>query len=117
MSIFDTLNYFSAHEFSQPDQMDRSLLILLDWIRGQSGLPIFVTSSYRDGDPGAHGRGTAVDISDNMRGDPLGSSWRYLVLKAAYNMGIPRIGDYDRHLHIDIDQTLPQHVAWPGESQ
>jgi hypothetical protein len=81
------------------------------------GESIHITSGYRPKDPGAHGEHFAVDISDNKEGKPLGSRWRFLILKAAFSIGFQRIGIYDRHIHLDISQKRDLDVAWWGQSE
>ena len=92
------------------------LKVRLQALRYEAALPIFITSGLRVGDPKSHGQGDAVDISDNPNGDPPSPLWRYHVLRAAFLIGFKRIGIYDRHIHIDISETLPREVAWWGVS-
>lgn len=101
---------------SEADGLSTKLLVFLQTIRYITGEPIYITSGLRPGDPKAHGRGYAVDISDNQSGEPISSTWRMKVLGAALMVGLTRIGDYDRHIHIDVDPTLPQDVLWHGVS-
>ena len=115
-SDWNAVRYFTPDEFEHPERMDPKLIMRLDRIRHDAGVPMHITSSYRDGDPLSHGRGLAVDVSDNTRGKPTSSRWRFRVLRAALADGCARIGVYDRHIHIDVDATLPQNVAWWGES-
>lgn len=111
------INHFKPSEFTAPEKMESRLVRALDRVRERAGVPIHVTSSYRDGDDGAHGSGWAVDISDNMEGNDIGSRWRFLVVNAAYRAGFRRIGVYDRHVHIDLDTSRDQDVLWVGVSQ
>jgi hypothetical protein len=113
MNAIIALENFLAWEV--PELEDR-LLVRLQAIRYIVNEPIFVTSGHRPGDVGAHGRGLAVDISDNRRGAKISSTWRFKVITSAYSVGITRIGDYDRHIHIDVDPSLPQNVLWYGIS-
>lgn len=101
---------------SEATNLSYELLIKLQATRYQAGVPMFVSSGYRHGDTGAHGYGDAVDVSDNGVGDPVGSRWRYEVLKAALAVGFTRIGVYDRHIHLDVSESLDQNVVWWGTS-
>lgn len=54
----------------------------------------------------AHLRGRAVDVAIS------GSRERYLVLKAALELGFRRVGVGKGILHLDIDTSLDQDVIW-----
>ena len=115
-----SLRHFQASEFRFPDKMDLTLLTFLDDLRARSGVPIFISSSYREDHTlpiSSHATGHAVDISDNKSGLPIGSRWRHKVLTVAYTKGVSRIGIYDRHIHIDNSPTHDQGVTWTGESE
>jgi len=116
MSIWDDLNHFTPEEFDYPDDMDETFLRALDLIRSRAGVPMVITSDYRPGDLKAHGRGLAVDATDDSDSDGVTSQWRYKILKAAIETGILRIGIYDKHIHLDIWQNAPQEVIWYGSS-
>jgi hypothetical protein len=83
----------------------------LDDARSIAGVPFVLTSAFRAGDPRSHGRGLAVDIRCSD------SETRWRILKGVILAGFLRIGIYDRHIHVDIDESLPQRVAWWGRSQ
>lgn len=111
------LRFFTPEEFpGGVEHLSPRLLTLLDNIRFHARVPIYVTSAFRDGDDGAHGRGLAVDISDNLHGADVGSRWRHSVLRALYAYGVRRVGVYDRHIHFDIAPDLPLDVTWAGKS-
>lgn len=110
------LKYFTKSEFKSPEKMSASLLYKLDCIRADAKIPIFITSSYRKDDLGAHGEGVAVDISDNLKGDSISSRWRYKILVGLIRHGIHRIGIYDRHIHLDMDESRDKEVCWWGTS-
>jgi len=116
MVDWSSVEHFGPDEFTEPDEMDPDFVATLDRVRAFAGVPIHITSSFRRGDPKSHGRGLAVDIADNRTGVELTSRWRYRVLAAAFRAGIRRVGIYDRHIHLDIDPSLPQDVAWWSES-
>ena len=54
----------------------------------------------------AHLRGKAVDII------PIDSEQRYDIISLAIMKGIQRIGIARDHIHLDIDESLPQGVIW-----
>ena len=54
--------YNTVDNWGDPDKMDSELLMKLDDLREFVGMPIFVTSGYRDGDPKEHGKGVAADV-------------------------------------------------------
>ena len=113
---WDDLKYFKKSEFKSPSKMSPSLLYKLDCIRADTKLPISITSSYRKGDSGAHGEGVAVDISDNSKGRPISSRWRYEVLISIFSHKFNRIGVYDKHIHLDMSESRDQDVCWWGVS-
>jgi hypothetical protein len=115
------LRWFKPSEFRGAfERMDPVLLRMLDATRGFSGRPIVITNAFREGEGTAHALGKAVDISDNGRGAPIGSRWRFLVVKAALAAGFTRVGVYDRHIHLDVaseDEGYPAEVIWTGTSR
>jgi len=118
MNFWDTIRHFTPIEFTSPNEMDRGLITLLDYIRADAGVPICITSSFRDGDDGAHGEGLAVDISDNREGRTISSRWRHKILRSIYtSTDISRVGIYDLHIHLDLSQTRDQEVCWIGTSR
>lgn len=56
----------------------------------------------------AHARGLAVDIRAHD------SVTRFKIVKALLDAGFTRIGVYSKHLHADVDESLPQGVLWFG---
>ena len=116
MNFWNTIRHFTPLEFTSPNEMDHGLIIALDWIRRDAGVPIYITSSFRVGDSGEHGTGEGVDISDNLEGNDVGSRWRYKVLVSICRSGITRIGCYDKHFHLGISKQKDQEVCWHGIS-
>lgn len=117
MKVSFGIRWFNRDEFSHPEALSHRLLYLLDEIRHEIGQPIYITSDHRPDSDTAHGTGLAIDISDNAHGNPVHSHWRHLVLEQARRLHIPRIGVYDRHIHLDIDYTRPWPRTWWGVSQ
>lgn len=101
MSIYHCLRHFSRHEFSAPDEMDSQLLVRLEWARHEADIPFKITSSFRAGDPGEHGKGRAVDIACT-------TPWqRYRILDALLSADFTRIGIYPSHIHADVGDKDP----------
>lgn len=111
MATFTDIRFFKAREFNSPDKMSQELIEKLDRARAIAGVPFKISSSFREGDPKAHGKGEAVDIvCDN-------STYRFRIIKALILVGFTRIGVYDKHVHADVSRTLPQGVMWWGTSK
>lgn len=103
-----SLKHFTRDEFIAPGYMKMSLLAKLDMARELARVPFVITSSYRAGDPGAHGEGKAVDISCTN------SKTRLKIVRALITVGFNRIGVYRRHIHADISDERAQDVLWYG---
>jgi len=58
----------------------------------------------------AHARGLAVDLRCHD------SISRFKIVKALLDTGFARVGVYDKHIHTDVDDSLPQGVLWWGRS-
>jgi len=112
------LMYFNAKEFDNFEKMDSEFLRLLDEVRHLSGVPMIITSDYRNknknkevnGSPdSAHLYGWAVDVAC------ANSIARMALIKAALEVGITRIGVASNFLHFDIADrysTKPKNVIW-----
>lgn len=118
--------YFSWSEFDSPDApgsgkqyMNPAFIRMLDAIREEVGFPLVISSGYRTpahnakvgGVPdSAHTKGVAVDITAITDGQ------KRAIAKAAIRQGITRIGWGRSFIHLDIDASKPQNVAWsyPG---
>ncbi len=120
---WNDIKHFTSKEFDSPEAPNTGLLMnmqfvhLLDVLRESVDRPLPITSGYRTakhhaeiyaGKPNipnsAHLRGLAADIR------VLDSSLRFLIVKHAIILGFSRIEDAARHIHLDIDETLPQNV-------
>lgn len=101
--------------FEETKDLDADLVEMLDRARGIAGFPFIITEGLATGGSHvpntAHGRGRAVDLRCSK------SKERMLMVKALLNVGIRRIGIYDKHVHADNDESLPQDVLWLGESK
>lgn len=96
-----------------------NLVDLLDAARSFAHVPFIITSGFRTeaenlaagGVPGsAHTLGLGVDLRCE------GSYTRFRMVTALLVAGFKRIGVYDKHIHVDIDGSLPQSVMWTGTS-
>src|SRR6056297_2398375 len=87
------------------------LLELLDEAREHAGIPFVVTSGVRTPErneavggtqSSAHTRGLAADLRAET------SRERFLILEALILHGAQRIGVYPTHIHVDVDESLPE---------
>jgi len=103
--------HFSPKEV---EGLDPNLVQMLERARGFAGVPFIITEGVGSGGHhvinSAHQRGLAVDIRCS------GSHDRMKVVSAALITGFKRIGVYDKHVHLDVDPSLPQDVMWTGVS-
>lgn len=101
--------------------LDTSLLDILDYLESLPGVgELKINSAYRSqsyevrmGRNGlsAHCLGKAVDIAC------YDSKMRYLIIKAALQKGIHRIGVYKSFIHLDVATAKDGkngHVLWHG---
>lgn len=108
--------YFKPEEI---EGLDAELVAKLDWARGRSGVPFIITSGKRS--PEENERVMGVDASAHMKGLAVDlrcsdSQARYKMLNALFLSGFKRLGVYDKHIHADLDSSLPQEVVWVGLS-
>jgi zinc D-Ala-D-Ala carboxypeptidase len=117
------LKHFKMEEFAckhcQKNNINPTLVELLDLARDMSGVPFRINSGYRcedhnkavGGSPNSlHKRGRAADIhvADNAH--------RYAILKALFAVEMPRVLIYKDFIHADIaDDDKPSEIAlWMG---
>ena len=115
------MRYFKYEEFDSPDEpgsghyMDATFLSMLDELREEVNMPVVINSGYRTishnknvgGKNGSsHLKGLAVDISCSSSRD------RSIIVAAALQLGISRIGIGKNFIHIDVDYTKSQNVIW-----
>jgi len=95
--------------------LDEGLVTRLDAARGIAGVPFRITEGLGSGGAHvgntAHARGLAVDLACVLSGK------RMRMVRGLLQAGFRRIGIYDKHIHADIDKTLPQDVMWWGVSK
>ena len=117
LEVFQEIEHFSPIEFAHPEKLNPDLLILLDAARKVAGIPFYIKSDYREGDPRAHGDGDGLDFGLQKESHVISGRERYLVLPSLLSSGFHRIGIYDRHFHVDVSNRLPGKVIWMGDSQ
>ncbi len=97
--------------------LDPRLVARLDTARALANIPFIITSGFRTAQQNteaggvqnsAHLRGLAVDLAVSNDFD------RFIIQVACVSAGFKRIGVYTRHIHVDIDDSLPQNVLWLG---
>jgi len=108
--------YFEESEVSD---LDVELVAKLDMARSKAGVPFVITSGRRT--PEQNERVLGVDASAHITGKAVDlrchdSSVRYKMVKALLDAGFNRVGIYDKHLHVDIDDSKDQNVIWIGVS-
>jgi len=116
--------YFKAEEFDSPDlpgsgetEMNLEFVAKLEQLREITKRPFFITSGYRTLShhkqiyyksatvpDSAHLRGLAADIRC------LDSQLRFLLIEGAIKLGFKRIETAPHHVHLDMDESLPQNV-------
>lgn len=99
--------------------LDKELCAMLDWARGRAAIPFKITRGLDSPDhnatvggvqDSAHLKGLGVDLACHTSSD------RFLMVQALLLAGFKRIGIYDKHVHADRDNSLPQLVIWTGIS-
>ena len=109
------------------DLMDPAVMALCDDFAVSQGRKFRITSGVRSparnvaaggvGDsahlPKAHcgGKSVAVDIA------MANGAERFAIVFFLLGRGVRRIGVYDKHVHFDLDPSLPQSVIWAGISK
>lgn len=97
------------------EQMAPSLLTTLVQLRKLVGSPLVITSAIRcnahnirvqGAKTSAHLTGHAVDISCTS------NHLRWQIVTRALELGVTRIGIYQRFVHIDVKPSAPQEVIW-----
>lgn len=109
--FYQNLMHFESSEFDEPYEMEQEFLAGLDRARELAGLPFKLTSDWRQDEKSSHHTGKAVDIQARS------SYVRFRIVQALMSVGFVRIGVYDRHVHVDMDDSRPYTVLWIGVSQ
>lgn len=108
--------YFTDKEV---EGLDTELVAKLDQARHIAGVPFQITSGYRSMESNAaaqgvgdssHLNGLAVDLACSD------SHNRFRMLLGALQAGFKRVGVYNHHIHLDIDDSKVQEVTWTGVS-
>lgn len=111
--------HFSKVEFdckhTGNNDMQHEFMVVLEHIRSLHGLPMRITSGFRDpshpveskkSNRGEHTYGYACDVSCAT------STERYSLIKACIECGVSRLGVSGNFLHIGTDPSFPQNVIW-----
>jgi len=118
-----SIKHFEPEEFDSPDQEGSGFLKMqvpfvqkLDALREKVGFRLVVNSGFRSisynarlrdsVDGSAHCLGCAVDLACRD------SRTRFLVLKAALELGFQRMGIGPTFVHLDDDITRASEVVW-----
>jgi len=110
--------YFSLDEFkcreTGENKIDPTFVECLDHLRDVVGFPFVITSGYRSpnhsveknkpGGPGMHSKGIAADIKVSN------GAQRFILVRAAIDMGFKGIGVEKDFIHVDLRDTDP--VLW-----
>jgi hypothetical protein len=117
------VKHFGPDEFRHPEKMGYEFVLWLDRVRELSGVPMTITSSYRDPEYNRSVGGAkdsahtdvpcnAVDIGERPRlSDPNWNHSRYRIVRSAFALGCERVGSYaNGSLHLDMT-----HGRRPGE--
>jgi len=112
---------FNSKEFDSPDVpnsgllIDKILVLALQQMRSEYGKPIKILSGVRSikqnkkvggTQDSSHVKNKAVDILVEN------SSAMFSLLNLALKNGFTRIGVNNNSLHLDIDETKPNHIIW-----
>ena len=104
--------YFTEKEV---EGLEDKLVFYLDRARRFAQIPFVLTRTRDESDIGvkesAHHSGWAVDIRCSTSQD------RWKIVYSLIAVGFCRIGVYDRHIHVDLDESKPQKVMWVGVSK
>jgi len=118
--MFPDLKYFTEKEFAckcgcGENKMQPTFLWKLEQARGLAGIPFNITSGYRcskhnkevGGKPSSdHLTGRAVDVMAKNSRD------RFVIVNAALNTGITRIGIGKTFIHLGDGRNNPKRVLW-----
>jgi len=121
------MKYFTTSEFDSPDKpgsgslMSKTIIEMLDDVRGKFGKPIVINSGYRTEEHNArvggkpktetskgssHMYGLAADLSCTNSTD------RYNLIFLLQQTGFQRIGVGSTFIHVDIDFDKAQSKIW-----
>lgn len=117
------IKYFNLSEFDSPDDigsgenMDINFVRKLDEAREIAGIPFKVNSGYRTPFHNTMVNGVKSSSHMNIPCNAVdirveSSSDRFLIISAAIQVGINRIGIGKNFVHLDADKTKSQDVTW-----
>lgn len=113
------LKPYYGYKYFKPSEvvgLKPELVSLLDKMRGECGFPFIINSGFRTIEENnklkdavqdsAHTIGLAVDLKC------LTSDKRFKIIESAIKNGIVRVGIGSTFVHVDIDGSKPQMMAW-----
>lgn len=123
MADFSNIKNFKPGEFKHPELMDQELVDKLDLLREKLGLPIHLSSSYRD--PGHNAIVGGVPDSQHLSGHavdiilPADGLYHFNIVKLAYEVGFTGIGEkrqtgHAGMLHLD-NRADPAKWTYPDQ--
>lgn len=128
MTDWTKIKYFRFEEFAEPERLRPGMAAMLDELREAYGYRLQISSSYRDSSKnqavGGAKRSAHLSAADGLYsgvdlaivpGRDMIAAERFRLVDCALKIGFRRIGVYPRHVHLDIEQDLPQRVLWIGE--
>jgi len=121
------VKHFKDSEFLRFDLLRPEMKDMLDQLREALGIPLIITSSYRDpthnlvvggASNSSHipndqdGLYSGIDFT--IPGGRLTSSALFDIIGCALDIGFRRIGLYRdmAHIHVDVEATSDQDVIW-----
>lgn len=122
--FWKTIQYFKFTEFDSPDiissgeNMDHEFIRFLDCARHMCNFPFTIDSGFRTLERNilkkgsinsAHLRGLAADVR------AVTNYYKYKIIEVSLRLGVKRLGIYENHVHVDLDESLPPEVIWRGE--
>ena len=115
------MRHVHKHEFKCPccaeNLINANFVDRLNAAREKAKRAFIITSGYRCEDHNvsiggsvnsAHIAGLGADIRAETAHD------RHEIMVALLSCGFNRIGIYERHIHVDQSEVLPQRVLWYG---
>jgi hypothetical protein len=123
---WSNIEHFKPEEFDSPDApgsgkgMDEPFVRALDHLRDRVGFPLPIKAGFRTKahnasvggvKKSAHMKGLAADIGYKT------SQEAFAIIDGALYMGFKRIEFCDKHIHLDMDNSLPQKVMVWGVSK
>jgi len=120
------INHFKPTDrgFRAPDRMGYEFMLWPDKVRARAGVPMYVSSTVRDGAQNAAAGGAiksahmdqlceAADFAGEKEGEPMPGKHRLAIVKAALELGCTRIGVYvNGSVHLDRTEDRRPQSMW-----